>query len=150
MTCFASLSACSSAIGKLRYGDDPSSNWRNICLLAGAEANLRRDGSSQSLQAAASTAPLSEAAPGAAARQIKAAAVEASSFAGASRKLTGARASAAARTRSHSSWGKRHVDKEPKAAFKAARNSTVVKAGQDPIVSVTKVLVLRPVVLHAI
>lgn len=55
------------------------------------------------------------------------------------RTPTGARVTAAARTRSHASWGKRHVEKPTKDAFQRPAQSSAASATNTTLYAVTKV-----------
>lgn len=87
--------------------------------------------------AAAAAAALSS--MGAGARGAKAAAVKSAGRASAVRKPTGARVTAAARTRSHAAWGKRHVEKPGKDAFQRPTQSSSASATNTTLYAVTKV-----------
>ena len=77
---------------------------------------------------------------GAAARGAKAATVKAR--AAADRKLSGARATAAARTRTHTAWGKRHVEKAGKDAFQRPTQVSSTGATNTTLYNATKVILL--------
>ncbi|CAL8468031.1 g7570 [Coccomyxa elongata] len=95
--------------------------------LSGAQAQSR--GAEGSAAAAVSSS-------GAAARGAKAATVKAR--AAADRKLSGARATAAARTRTHTAWGKRHVEKAGKDAFQRPTQVSSAGATNTTLYNATK------------
>jgi hypothetical protein len=66
---------------------------------------------------------------------VKAAAVKAAG----KRKLSGARVTAAARTRSHEAWGKRHVDKASKDAFRRPATTSPLNSTTSNLYNCTKV-----------
>lgn len=85
---------------------------------------------------------------GAAARGAKAATVKAR--AAADRKLSGARATAAARTRAHTAWGKRHVEKAGKDAFQRPTQVSSAGATNTTLYNATKVTPSAPTVVFVV